>query len=123
VVPTPEVLIAALLSVTGTLVSSHIVALFNWQAYRVTPLSSFLTVVNSHHVAWDCHINILHLYNCIRSIYTTSQYIITVSDTIHHDIGTVMYLHLHLTLRHDAHRPPRLTDLNLGRRSRRPGPQ
>jgi hypothetical protein len=36
--PTPEVLIAALLSVTGTLVTSHLVALFNWQAYRVNPV-------------------------------------------------------------------------------------
>jgi len=33
--PTPEVLIAALLSVTGTLVNSHIVSLFNLHAYRV----------------------------------------------------------------------------------------
>jgi len=33
--PTPEVLIAALLSVTGTLVTSHMVSLFNWHAYRV----------------------------------------------------------------------------------------
>jgi len=33
--PTPEVLIAALLSVTGTLINSHIVALFNWHTYRV----------------------------------------------------------------------------------------
>ena len=33
--PTPEVLIAALLSVTGTLVTSHLVALFNWHSYRV----------------------------------------------------------------------------------------
>jgi hypothetical protein len=36
--PTPEVLVIALLGVTGTLVSSHIVALFNWQSYRVLPL-------------------------------------------------------------------------------------
>jgi hypothetical protein len=33
--PTPEVLIAALLSVTGSLVTSHLVALFNWHRYRV----------------------------------------------------------------------------------------
>lgn len=38
--PTPEVLIAALLSVTGTLVTSHLVALFNWQAYRVGPIEA-----------------------------------------------------------------------------------
>jgi hypothetical protein len=33
--PTPEVLIAALLSVSGTLITSHLVALFNWHSYRV----------------------------------------------------------------------------------------
>ena len=33
--PTPEVLIAALLSGTGTLVTSHIVSLFNLHTYRV----------------------------------------------------------------------------------------
>ena len=34
-VPTPEMLIAALLSVTGTLINSHLLALFNWHAYLV----------------------------------------------------------------------------------------
>lgn len=41
-IPTPEVLIAALLSVTGTLVTSHFVALFNWHSYRVCPFLSRL---------------------------------------------------------------------------------
>jgi hypothetical protein len=35
--PTPEVLIAALLNVAGTLVINHLVALFNWHSYRVCP--------------------------------------------------------------------------------------
>ena len=35
VVPAPEVLIAALLSVSGTLFTSHLVALLNWHKYRV----------------------------------------------------------------------------------------
>ena len=33
--PAPEVLIAALLSVSGTLVNTHLIALFNLHAYRV----------------------------------------------------------------------------------------
>jgi hypothetical protein len=37
VTPSPEVLIASLLSVTGTLLNSHLVALFNMQSYRVPP--------------------------------------------------------------------------------------
>ena len=41
--PTPEVLIAALLSVTGTLFNSHFVALFNWHTYRVRPFLVCLT--------------------------------------------------------------------------------
>jgi hypothetical protein len=40
VTPSPEVLIAALLSVTGTLLNSHLVALFNMQSYRVSPRSN-----------------------------------------------------------------------------------
>jgi hypothetical protein len=32
---TPEVMIAALLNVSGTIITSHLVALFNWHAYRV----------------------------------------------------------------------------------------
>jgi hypothetical protein len=38
ITPTPEVLIAALLSVGGSLVTSHMVSLFNWQKYKVPPL-------------------------------------------------------------------------------------
>jgi hypothetical protein len=40
--PSPEVLIAALLSVTGTLLNSHLVALFHLQSYRVPPPPAFL---------------------------------------------------------------------------------
>lgn len=43
VTPSPEVLIASLLSVTGTLLNSHLVALFNMQSYRVSPLTTKLT--------------------------------------------------------------------------------
>jgi len=35
VTPTPEILVAALLSVSGTLLTGHIVSLFNWHQYRV----------------------------------------------------------------------------------------
>jgi hypothetical protein len=38
--PAPEVLVAALLSVTGTLVTGHLVSLFNWHQYRVSSFHS-----------------------------------------------------------------------------------
>lgn len=106
IAPTPEVLIAALLSVTGTLVSSHIVALFNWQSYRVLPLPYFLIVVDSHNAAWYRYSCILHLYNRLRTLYTTTEYLITLSDSIYHDFGPFMYMHIHLTLCSNAHWSP-----------------
>jgi hypothetical protein len=117
--PTPEVLIAALLSVSGSLVTSHLVALFNWHGYRVR-LHLPLMAVDSDNVPWDCNLDVFHLHYRVWSIRSPSEHSPHLSNPIHSHPRVVVYMHFHLIVCDNAHRTTGSANVDFGWWSRCP---
>jgi len=113
--PAPEVLIAALLSVIGTLLTTHLVALFNWHRYRVCSLVSSADIVTSFDVARIYLVELLHLHHRQRSIPAASQHPYSLSDSVYIDAHASTDVFIHITPCHDVYRSTRSENLDHGR--------